>query len=280
MGTGDSGLDGATSDGHSASAPIPQPLVPSPCISVIIPALNEAAGIGATLASVAQQTGAMEVIVADGGSTDGTPEAVHRAMPEARVITPGRGRARQMNAGAEAASGDVLLFLHADTHLPPGALAAVRSEIGRPGVVGGCFRTRFAGPGAESPWMRAGLRRPRPVRLARGVPRHRRLSSAAAVRGPRPRPRPPPAGPVRLSGRGRGNLRAALREERGARAATPQPRAVERLERGRGPGSAGAALPRPPAVALRVGAARADRTADAAASMATCGALAFPLPES
>lgn len=133
---------------------LPHPASRPSLVSVIIPALNEAAGIGATLASVAQQTGAMEVIVADGGSTDGTPEAVHRAMPEARVITPGRGRARQMNAGAEAASGDVLLFLHADTHLPPGALAAVRSEIGRPGVVGGCFRTRFAGPGAESPWMR------------------------------------------------------------------------------------------------------------------------------
>lgn len=145
--------EGSAIRSESAVA-LPHPASRPSLVSVIIPALNEAVGIGATLASVAMQTGAVEVIVADGGSTDGTPEAVHRAMPEARVITPGRGRARQMNAGAEAATGDVLLFLHADTHLPRGALAAVRRVIGEPGVVGGCFRTRFTGPGAQSPWMR------------------------------------------------------------------------------------------------------------------------------
>ena len=123
-------------------------------VSVIIPALNEADGIGATLASVARQTGPWEVVVADGGSTDGTPEAVRRAMPEARIVAPGRGRARQMNAGAEAATGDVLLFLHADTRLPDGALRDVRRALAEGGVVGGCFRTRFSGEGAGGAWMR------------------------------------------------------------------------------------------------------------------------------
>ena len=120
----------------------------------MIPALDEAAGIGATLASVARQRPPFEVVVADGGSADGTPEAVARAMPEARVIRPGRGRARQMNAGAEAASGEALLFLHADTHLPPGALDALRAALAAPGVSGGCFRPRFVGPGASGAWMR------------------------------------------------------------------------------------------------------------------------------
>ncbi|MEM6287283.1 MAG: glycosyltransferase, partial [Bacteroidota bacterium] len=92
----------------------------------MIPALNEATGIGATLASVAAQDGPVEVVVIDGGSEDGTPEAARRALPEAVVLTSPRGRATQMNAGAERASGDVLLFLHADTRLPPDALARVR----------------------------------------------------------------------------------------------------------------------------------------------------------
>ena len=123
-------------------------------VSVVIPALNEAAGIADTLAGVACQRPPFEVIVADGGSTDGTPEAVARAMPGARVIAPGRGRALQMNAGAREASGEILLFLHADTRLPAGALDAVREALDRPGVVGGCFRPRFVGPGAGSRWMR------------------------------------------------------------------------------------------------------------------------------
>jgi len=111
-------------------------------ISVIIPALNEAAGVGATLASVARQPGPWEVIVVDGGSTDGTTKAAQGALAEVRVITGERGRARQMNAGAEAASGDALLFLHADTHLTDGALDAVRAALAA-GAVAGCFRTTF-----------------------------------------------------------------------------------------------------------------------------------------
>ena len=86
-------------------------------LSIVIPALNEAAIIGATLASLAPlRDRGHEVVVADGGSEDGTREV---AAPLAdRVIQAPRGRARQMNAGAAVATSESLLFLHADTRLP------------------------------------------------------------------------------------------------------------------------------------------------------------------
>ena len=96
-------------------------------LSVIIPTLNEAAAIGTTLAALAPlRARGHEVLVADGGSEDGTRDI---AGPLAdRVIVVPRGRARQMNAGAAAATGDALLFLHADTRLPADAdLLVVRS---------------------------------------------------------------------------------------------------------------------------------------------------------
>ena len=89
-------------------------------LSIIIPALDEAAGIVAALEALApQRARGHEVIVADGGSGDGTP-GLAAALAD-RVIAAPRGRARQMNAGAAAASGDALLFLHADTRLPASA---------------------------------------------------------------------------------------------------------------------------------------------------------------
>ena len=129
-------------------------------VSVIVPALDEAAGVAACLASVADQEPPWEVVVADGGSTDGTPDVVRRALPGARLVSPGRGRARQMNAGARAATGEILLFLHADTRLPAGALAAVRAALADGEAAGGCFRTRFADavPGAFGPAGRALMR--------------------------------------------------------------------------------------------------------------------------
>ncbi len=89
-------------------------------ISIVIPVLNEAEAVDELLASLAPlRRRGIEVIVVDGGSTDGTPA---RARPHAdRVIAAARGRAHQMNAGADAARGDVLLFLHADTRLPADA---------------------------------------------------------------------------------------------------------------------------------------------------------------
>lgn len=89
-------------------------------LSIIVPTLNEAAGIAATLARLAplRRRGA-EVIVADGGSDDDTA-AIAAPLADRVVIAP-RGRASQMNAGAAAATGDMLLFLHADTMLPDDA---------------------------------------------------------------------------------------------------------------------------------------------------------------
>lgn len=105
-------------------------------ISIVIPVLNEAANLRDTVASC--RTGVdCEVIVADGGSADGSA-AVARAIAD-RVIEGARGRAAQMNAGAAVAAGDVLLFLHADTRLPPGFDGAVRAALADGGVVGGRF---------------------------------------------------------------------------------------------------------------------------------------------
>jgi rSAM/selenodomain-associated transferase 2 len=91
-----------------------------PTLSIIIPVLDEAATIGEALAALepCRSRGA-EIIVVDGGSRDATVDA---ARPLAdRVLTAPRGRGAQMNAGAAAARGDVLVFLHADTRLPPDA---------------------------------------------------------------------------------------------------------------------------------------------------------------
>ena len=97
-------------------------------LSVVVPALNEAAGIERCLRALAPlRARGHEVIVADGGSEDGTPRL---AAPLAdRVVAAPRGRALQMNAGAAAASGDALLFLHADTILPADAERAVLAAL-------------------------------------------------------------------------------------------------------------------------------------------------------
>lgn len=109
-------------------------------ISVIIPTLNEEANIAACLAEV-HRAPEVEVIVADGGSGDATVQAATRAG--ARVIAAPRGRARQMNAGAAASRGDILLFLHADTLLPPGWDQQARRMLARPGAVAGAFTFRL-----------------------------------------------------------------------------------------------------------------------------------------
>jgi rSAM/selenodomain-associated transferase 2 len=105
-------------------------------ISIVIPALNEEATLAATVAS-ARGPGVREVIVVDGGSSDGTADLARHLA--ARVLSAPRGRALQMNAGAAAATGTVLLFLHADTLLPEGFDTAVLTALQNPLVVGGRF---------------------------------------------------------------------------------------------------------------------------------------------
>jgi rSAM/selenodomain-associated transferase 2 len=89
-------------------------------LSIVVPVLNEAAGVRAALEALAPlRARGHEVIVVDGGSDDDTPRRAAGLCD--RLLAAPRGRARQMNAGARAAAGDALVFLHADTRLPPGA---------------------------------------------------------------------------------------------------------------------------------------------------------------
>jgi uncharacterized protein len=105
-------------------------------ISVIIPALNEALGISATVEATLRGK-PEEVIVVDGGSDDGTAKLAQRAG--ATVLCSGKGRARQLNAGASRAKGQVLLFLHADTLVPTDYCCRIADALGKPGVVAGAF---------------------------------------------------------------------------------------------------------------------------------------------
>jgi rSAM/selenodomain-associated transferase 2 len=116
-------------------------------LSIIMPVLDEAASIETALKCLAPyRTRGVEVIVADGGSKDGTADLA-RAHADRMVAAP-RGRAAQMNAGAAVALGDVLLFLHADTKLPESADRLVLEGIARSGRVWGRFDVRIDGGGA------------------------------------------------------------------------------------------------------------------------------------
>ena len=108
-------------------------------VSIIIPALNEAACIERTLKSLQHQARPFEIIVADGGSGDATATI---AKQYATVVHAKRGRANQMNAGAAASSGDVLLFLHADSKLPPDGLSQIRETLTQK-AESGTFRLQF-----------------------------------------------------------------------------------------------------------------------------------------
>jgi rSAM/selenodomain-associated transferase 2 len=124
-------------------------------LSIIVPVLNERATIPALLAMLALQADvSFEVLLVDGGSTDGTPELIRQQQPLARfplrLLSSSSGRARQLNAGAEQAAAAVLLFLHADSNFPD-STALQRSlqcylaeQAERPGIpIGGHFQLRF-----------------------------------------------------------------------------------------------------------------------------------------
>ncbi len=110
--------------------------------SIIMPVLNEAATLEQQLAHLSRQCANLdyELLIVDGGSSDTTAQIAEHF---GRVIAAPRGRARQMNAGATAASGDILIFLHADTHLPDNAFTAIEQALQQPEVVGGAFRLCF-----------------------------------------------------------------------------------------------------------------------------------------
>jgi len=120
---------------------------PPPVISVIIPILNEAAYITDTLVPLQPWRDAgHEIIIVDGGSTDQTL-AVARPLADQILVSTRRGRAHQMNRGARAARGDILLFLHADTCLPDNAAQDMIFALTAQAKGWGFYRVRFTGSG-------------------------------------------------------------------------------------------------------------------------------------
>jgi rSAM/selenodomain-associated transferase 2 len=122
----------------------------TPTLSIVMPVLNEAAGLDTALKALAPLTlSCVQIVVADGGSSDSTV-ALARAAG-ASVISAPRGRARQMNAGAQQANADVLLFLHADTVLPDQADQLIAEALAESRAVWGRFDVHIAG---QSPMLR------------------------------------------------------------------------------------------------------------------------------
>jgi rSAM/selenodomain-associated transferase 2 len=136
-------------------------------ISVIVPTLNEENYLPVTLQQLADHPDA-ELIVVDGGSTDRTVEIAQQFTPY--VFVSHTGRARQMNMGAAHATGDILLFLHADTFLLPGALEEIQRRMTAAGAVGGAFDLTIDSPRRWFKLMaRVTSRRARLLRLPSGA---------------------------------------------------------------------------------------------------------------
>ena len=114
-----------------------------PTISVVLPVLDELCRVGSALAAL-RAVGDHELVVADGGSTDGSLERA-RELADTVVVEPG-GLARQLNRGAAATSGDVLFFPHVDTVLPVSWPQRIRQLLGEPRVLGGAFRLGLDSP--------------------------------------------------------------------------------------------------------------------------------------
>ena len=120
----------------------------SPLVSILIPTLHEERELPRLLDHLAALHGRWELIVADGGSRDATLEVARAHHLRPRVIESAGGRAAQLNAAARAATGDVLLFLHADSRLPHDAYASLaQAWRATPPIAGGNFALRFDGGG-------------------------------------------------------------------------------------------------------------------------------------
>jgi rSAM/selenodomain-associated transferase 2 len=124
-------------------------------ISVVIPTLDEASNIVGAIESAKKTGGDIEIIVVDGGSRDETCRLARDTG--ARVLESERGRARQLRMGGENSSGDVILFLHADTRLESGWSEGVSEALSDPACAGGAFRFRFAERGARERWVEWGV---------------------------------------------------------------------------------------------------------------------------
>lgn len=122
-----------------------------PAISIIIPTLNEAHSIGATLAAVARLSVRAEVIIVDGGSDDDTRKIA--SVCGSQVIASERGRGAQMHRGARAAHGDVLWFVHADTIVPADGIDLIIKTLRNRQIVAGNFNLRFDGRGPATRFM-------------------------------------------------------------------------------------------------------------------------------
>lgn len=116
-----------------------------PLVSVIIPVFNEAERLGKTITVIQSETVPVEIIVVDAASTDGTG-AVAKNAGAHLLRSQFRQRAHQLNFGAQNATGGTILFLHADTVLPPQALEKIVEAMSRPDVAGGAFARRYASP--------------------------------------------------------------------------------------------------------------------------------------
>lgn len=125
-------------------------------LSIIIPTLNEAPGLSKTLAAL--ENCSAEIIVVDGGSSDGTLKSAHEYTPHVVPSRPGRGV--QQDTGARYAHGEVLLFLHADTLLPAGFNYIIKETLSEPGVVFGAFHLSIhpSTPGLKLIALMANLR--------------------------------------------------------------------------------------------------------------------------
>ncbi len=127
--------------------------VPAPRITIIIPVRNEAAVIQQTLQALAHQSAGVEIIVVDGESSDGTTDLASGLVD--RVIHAAPGRAHQMNAVLAEATGEIVLFLHADTVLPPSALTEIRQIAAPGGPVWGRFDVEIDGRSRFLPMVAA-----------------------------------------------------------------------------------------------------------------------------